>query len=224
MKKSVFILIPILFLSLILQGCCCIVANKCGTECPSYTEKANNLEKLASWMSGIFSSESQAASDPEYRPIILVMKRVWQERTDGIWLLVEQAMKDQPPYRQRVYHLTEINPVFFLSSVNELPEPEKYVGEWKKEAPLKNLSPEKLIPREGCEIILKMKSEELFIGSTLSRECLSSHMGAAYATSEVSITSNQLKSWDRGFNDQGEQVWGAVKGGYIFEKLETFPL
>jgi hypothetical protein len=25
-------------------------------------------------------------------------------------------------------------------------------------------------------------------------------------------------SWDRGYNDAGEQVWGAEKGGYIFLK------
>ena len=27
-----------------------------------------------------------------------------------------------------------------------------------------------------------------------------------------------LASWDQGFNDRGEQVWGALKGGYEFIK------
>lgn len=27
-----------------------------------------------------------------------------------------------------------------------------------------------------------------------------------------------MLSWDRGWNDAGEQVWGAEKGGYHFER------
>jgi hypothetical protein len=29
-----------------------------------------------------------------------------------------------------------------------------------------------------------------------------------------------LKSWDRGFNKENKQVWGAVKGAYEFIKIE----
>jgi hypothetical protein len=42
--------------------------------------------------------------------------------------------------------------------------------------------------------------------------------GASYATSEVVIYSDKLISWDRGWNDEGKQVWGAQKGGYVFLK------
>jgi hypothetical protein len=43
--------------------------------------------------------------------------------------------------------------------------------------------------------------------------------GAVYATSEVTVTPEALISWDRGFGAAGEQVWGAVTGGYVFKKL-----
>ena len=49
--------------------------------------------------------------------------------------------------------------------------------------------------------------------------CPSDRKGAAYATSEVTITENELISWDRGYNDKDEQVWGAEKGGYHFLKI-----
>jgi hypothetical protein len=42
--------------------------------------------------------------------------------------------------------------------------------------------------------------------------------GASYATSEVVITDEQLLSWDRGWDANGKQVWGAETGGYIFVK------
>jgi hypothetical protein len=34
----------------------------------------------------------------------------------------------------------------------------------------------------------------------------------------VTIWPDRLISWDRGWNDKGQQVWGAEKGGYIFVK------
>jgi hypothetical protein len=34
----------------------------------------------------------------------------------------------------------------------------------------------------------------------------------------VELSENMLLSWDRGFNTEGVQVWGAEKGGYRFVK------
>jgi hypothetical protein len=35
---------------------------------------------------------------------------------------------------------------------------------------------------------------------------------AAYATRRVSINGTFVQSWDKGFNEADEQVWGATKG------------
>jgi CpeT protein len=43
--------------------------------------------------------------------------------------------------------------------------------------------------------------------------------GATYATSEVIIKNQQMISWDRGYDSSDRQVWGAEKGGYVFEKI-----
>jgi hypothetical protein len=29
-------------------------------------------------------------------------------------------------------------------------------------------------------------------------------------------------SWDRGFDKDDNQVWGAINGGYIFDKIENY--
>ncbi|HDR04273.1 MAG TPA: hypothetical protein ENN84_03365, partial [Candidatus Marinimicrobia bacterium] len=67
-----------------------------------------------------------------------------------------------------------------------------------------------------------MSNDSTFIGNTKARQCGGSLRGAAYATSEVTITPSRLISWDRGFNSEGEQLWGAVKGGYIFDKISSY--
>ena len=46
--------------------------------------------------------------------------------------------------------------------------------------------------------------------------CASDLRGAAYATSEVTITPQFVLSWDRGFDNTGKQVWGATEGPYVF--------
>jgi len=69
-------------------------------------------------------------------------------------------------------------------------------------------------------VILRKTADGVFEGSTVGKGCASELRGASYATSEVRITPEQLLSWDRGFDAQGKQVWGATKGGYVFKKIK----
>jgi CpeT protein len=59
-----------------------------------------------------------------------------------------------------------------------------------------------------------------YFGQTEVGPCSSSLGEAAYATSEISMTADGLVSWDRGFDENGQQVWGATRGGYIFMKVK----
>ena len=38
------------------------------------------------------------------------------------------------------------------------------------------------------------------------------------------LQEQQLTSWDRGWDDAGNQVWGATEQGYRFEKLASVAL
>jgi hypothetical protein len=185
-------------------------------------QEKSDIDVLASWMTGSFSSSEQAATDSHYFDIRLEMVRIWPWLTDGYWLYIEQAAAEtkDKPYRQRVYHLINEGNEIIKSVVYELPDPMKYAGEYKLLNPLSSLKPAELVSREECSVYLKRMSEEVFEGSTLEKNCKSSLRGAVYATSEVRIMQDKLISWDRGFNDKGEQVWGATKGGYVFKKLE----
>jgi hypothetical protein len=184
----------------------------------------SDLDRLASYMTGSFSSAAQAAADPEhFREVSLHMTPIWTTRPDGPWLYVEQAMATtlDKPYRQRVYRLSAgAEPGTLVSAVFELPgDPLAFAGAWREPARLDGLAPDNLIPREGCSIILRARGDT-FVGSTQGHACASTLRGAAYATSEVTITSTMLRSWDRGFDASGTQVWGAEAGGYEFVKQQ----
>lgn len=188
--------------------------------------ESKNLRELASWMSGYFTSQKQSESDSSYYDIRLRMKPVWKERTDGFWLYVEQAMASHQdrPYRQRVYHLIKLRDNLFESRVYSLGEPLRFAGDWRKKEPLSGLTPDSLTLRRGCSIILRRTGEDEFTGNTVGRGCRSDINEADYATSIVILTPERLLSWDRGFNSEGEQVWGARKGGYVFIKIKDYPL
>jgi hypothetical protein len=183
-----------------------------------------DLALLVSWMSGSFSSEAQSKGDGDFFDIRLEMAPIWTDRTDGFWLYVEQAAADHrdKPYRQRVYHLTLQEDGTIRSDIYALPgEPLDYAGAWKDPAVLDDLQPGALVLRTGCAVMLRKTAGDRFEGGTAGHDCASSLRGARYATSEVVVTPHQMVSWDRGYDKAGEQIWGAVKGGYIFIKVEN---
>jgi len=190
----------------------------------AYAENLRNesLHRLATCLIGSYSSEEQARLDTDYYDIRLHMVLIWKQRTDGYWLYVEQALASTQarPYRQRVYHLTQPTDSTFESGVYTLSDPMRFAGRWKDENPLSLLTPDSLTKRDGCSIILMQKGADFFEGSTIGTGCPSELRGAAYATSEVKLWKDKLISWDRGFDKEGKQVWGAQKGGYVFRKLE----
>ncbi len=181
---------------------------------------AGDLETLTGWMTGSFSSAAQAEADESYFDIRLEMVPIWEARDDGPWLYVEQAAAAnlERPYRQRVYRLSEEAPGVFRSRVFAIPDPLRFAGAWRDEDPLSELAPQDLEPRQGCDVLLLREDDSLFTGSTSGSACVSTLRGANYATSEVDVAADRITSWDRGFAADGEQVWGAERGPYVFLK------
>lgn len=181
------------------------------------------LELLATWMTGKFSSEEQAAADSEnFLDIHLAVAPIWPEARDGIWLYVEQAARSalDRPYRQRCYRLYRDGDGAPVSEIYTIRDAKRFVGGVDAAETLATLTPEDLELREGCSIRLQRLGPWTFHGGTAGKDCGSSLRGASYATSTATITPTELRSWDRGWNAGDRQVWGAEKGAYIFKKYE----
>ena len=59
-----------------------------------------------------------------------------------------------------------------------------------------------------------------FVGATDDKACKNAWGKATYATSEVTLTPTEIRSWDRGYDADDVQVWGAVAGPYVFVRQE----
>lgn len=168
-------------------------------------------------MQGSFDSKAQAERDSAFYAISLHMHQVWPER--GHFLYVEQALASmqEKPYRQRIYQLkAEGDEV--ASYVYKLPADSLWIGKWREPASFETLILEDLDLLEGCEVRLTRLDADHFKGATGDQTCPSSLYGASYAQSEVEVTEGRVVSWDRGFDADGNHIWGAEKGGYEFVK------
>jgi hypothetical protein len=179
------------------------------------------VELLASWLTGSFSSAAQAGSTTTYRDVRLHAARIWTERSDGPWIYLEQAPAEKlvEPYGQRVLQIGRRSDGAYESRVFTLPgSPLRFAGAWKDPGKLAGLKPADLTLREGCTVTLRRAEDGSFQGGTIGKGCPSDQAGAAYATSDVLLNADSLVSWDRGFDADGKQVWGATQGAYRFDR------
>lgn len=179
-----------------------------------------DVNRLRDMLVGRFDSAEQAQADPDhYANIRLHMAVIWPDRKDGPWLYVEQAAArtSQKPYRQRVYRLLRKGDRL-VSEVYELPgDPLRFAGAGFDPSKVADLAPAQLSHKVGCDVVLS-PVEDGFIGGTVGSGCASALLGASYATSEVRIYRDRLETWDRGYDKDGKQVWGAEKGPYVFRR------
>ncbi|MDT0559316.1 chromophore lyase CpcT/CpeT [Ichthyenterobacterium sp. W332] len=207
---------------IILLALCCFILSCKETEKQSeeIQKEDTELSELFGLMQGSFNSEIQAKVDSSYYNISLHMYPIWEDK--GHFLYVEQALTSaqNKPYRQRIYEVTRLNDSLLSSAVYSIPRDSLWIGKWKTPKAFDSISKSDLMIRKGCEVLLQRKDNNYYVGKTGDNTCESSLRGAAYARSEVEILEDKIISWDRGFDAEGEHVWGAEKGGYIFNKMD----
>ena len=132
---------------------------------------SNDLINLSNWMSGSFSSSNQSLQDSSFFDINLEMVRIWNDRTDAIWLYVEQASSKRlnSPYRQRVYRLTQEEDQFF-SKVYELKNKNDFIGAHNSTNLFNSIDINDLIERQGCTVTMYQNNTH-FTGTTKDKEC-----------------------------------------------------
>lgn len=189
--------------------------------------------RLERYLAGKFDSKDQSKTDKTYYPIELSICPVDAPELGDRVLYVEQALAGAKPYRQRLYVVERVSESAARSRVFELAKPEAMVGACAS-GETRTLGARDAEERAGCVVEMHWRGDR-FIGhtpdmrwngdafepSTTGERCKSDLQGATYATTEVTLDDRQLVSWDRGWDDTDQQVWGAVKGGYSFVRRST---
>ncbi len=168
---------------------------------------------------GHFDSTAQSQSDREYYAISLKHCPVDLPELGERTLYVEQALSDTPsdPYRQRLYTVHDRDDGTATTRLYELADPDAVINACDDLAAA-TWDLEGLTELEGCGVVLA-PNDDGFTGSTIEDSCLSDYSGATYATAQVTLSPTELTSWDQGWSDDDEQVWGATAGPYVFDRL-----
>ncbi len=190
----------------------------------SSTARADDtpLARATAWLTGHFTNETQFTTDKGYRHVNLHSAPIFADRTDGPWLYVEQSLADAPtvPYRQHIQQLSARADSAIEVRIYTLANPVAFIISWHDAARLAKLTHTDLVFQEGCTIILREQPDGSFKGATEGIGCANDLHGAAYATSDLTVTKAELTTWERGYNAAKAQVWGPMGGGYIFKRVE----
>lgn len=182
---------------------------------------AKNLALVRQYFAGSFDNASQAAADSSFGLLSMQIKQVWGKRKDGYWLYVEQVNPKEPtlPVFQHMFHIYVQDDSTLICQEFEFKEPSLYIGWWKTPVRFDSVKFSALSNRLGCEVYLRKNQFGQFIGTTDGNECISHKNGATYSTTEMQIDKTGISYWERGWNAEGNLVWGNTKGAIQFKRV-----
>lgn len=193
----------------------------------------SDIFTYTNWISGDFSSYEQSQMDSTFDDVYIHNVK-FRSDSRGNWVYTEQGERvDGIPYRQRVYIVSvasdttlivdtyKIKTQNFYSSKNE----SVFFGGPNLYEKLNLLEFDDLEKMVGCSTYIHKRIDDngdvvYYYGSTNENDCKGTFRGATYTTSEFRVFKTEIISWERGWNDDGMQVWGSETGPYIYTKIQ----
>jgi uncharacterized protein (DUF1330 family) len=190
-----------------------------GAAVPAASVVADTLDDYLSLVTGSFDSSAQAATDARYDNALWHTVEIWDGAEGARWTYSENWLEGmQQPYRQRINRYRLEGDGSIVVDSYPVPDAGAYVGAWESPGRFAALAPEDLSADINCPARIARTGRRRFEGGTTGQRCRNNYRGAAYLVSHSVADENGLSNWDRGFADNGEQVWGPVAGPYRFRR------
>ncbi|MGP1375374.1 MAG: chromophore lyase CpcT/CpeT [Almyronema sp.] len=185
---------------------------------PAITENSSSLvEQVAEHLIGVMDTAEQAASQRDRVNVQITTCEV--HPTMGLaensrLLYQEQALAtsvDQP-YRQRFLRLQVTTDNQVESQAYRPAEPAQWVGLCDRPFSERQVGD---LGDYTCSVFL-VPSVLGFFGTTPPQGCPTEVRGARSVTNAIVLHRQGMDTWDRGFDADGDQVWGAADEPYRF--------
>ncbi|MBP0002047.1 MAG: chromophore lyase CpcT/CpeT [Cyanobacteria bacterium SID2] len=170
------------------------------------------VDEVAAFLIGAMDSSVQAMFDrgaPDVR-IVTCNVEVPDGDSSARYLYQEQALSLRlgRPYRQRFLKLFPIEDGNGVASLAFRPEnTEQWVGLCDRPREQRNVQFEEF-GDAICQLNL-YRDGEIYRGATPESGCPTNYGGAVRITNTVELSEATMETWDRGFDENGMQVWGA---------------
>ena len=140
----------------------------------------------------------------------------------SVFLYQEQALTTQlnQPYRQRVLQLEADPTQQQVISRNFKPKlQDLWVGMCQRSSQARRI-PQAVLGPELCQLRLQRQPQgDRYVGQTPPEGCPTSFRGATRITNTVILGPTGMETWDRGFDAEGRQLWGAKDESYQFRPV-----
>ncbi len=182
-------------------------------------------EEIAALLEGKMDTSAQAIANPKAPNVRMTTCRVRvtdaEVKDQAIFLYQEQALTQDlaKPYRQRFLKILSNRSSQSVESLSFKPDhPTAWSGFCDKPAQERILSAQDL-GNPVCRVFLQ-RSPDGYVGHTPSNGCPANVRGAVRITNQIELGPAGMNTWDRGFNAQGKQVWGAKSESYQYRRIQ----
>lgn len=174
---------------------------------------------------GTMDTTAQARANPQAPSVRMTTCQIQVvgavDRPQAVFLYQEQALTDQltQPYRQRFLEIAAVQMESALrvrSLTFRPPHPDQWIG-LCAQPPAQRVVQVNELGQPVCSVLLRPQAGGYW-GETPAEGCPTSVRGAVRITNQVELFPAGMNTWDRGFDRQGQQVWGAESEAYQFRR------
>ncbi len=173
---------------------------------PVYSERSaeTSLEQATRWLTGSFQSSFNQFD----ASMTLEIERIWHDRADGPWFLMSRSgpTPDSIEMPKRVLKVFDKDGKVHIR-FHYLPKLLEFPGDKKSSDPLAGVTPEQLVARQGCDIVLWQENSMSFEGDNSQGSCFLPHDPSVRSSVEVMLSPSMLSLKIVGVQD-GQTVFG----------------
>jgi hypothetical protein len=175
------------------------------------------VDRAAQHLIGSMDTAQRAAQNPKVSNVTMTTCRATTPTAnpDIIYLYQEQALSQElaKPYRQRILELSwQPFSQTVRSRAFKLNNPSTVVNFCNR---TDRTIAEPDFPAAICSVFLK-PTPTGFVGTTPADGCPTTARGAVRIRNRIELHELGMDTWDRGFDAQGKQIWGAKTESYQF--------
>jgi CpeT/CpcT family (DUF1001) len=194
----------------------------------------HHVHQVAAYLTGVLETSVPSTSKPgpprriqmTTCPVQQLAQVAQVAQAGAVLLYQEQAPIEQlnQPYRQRFLSIAASPYSQTVRSLAFKPaNPQQWVNFCTRDIRDRQIHAHDL-GTPICSVFLKpsqnAQGEAIYYGNTPVDGCPASIRGAVRITNHILLYKTGMETWDRGFDSQGKQVWGARAEAYRYRKIK----
>ena len=175
--------------------------------------KERDIERYVGRITGVFSTYEQHQRDSTFDNVVVITNLIRKDDEGVYWIYTEQGeFLNYTPYRKRVYELKLVDGkilqnIYYIKNESSF----SYLN-------ASTITPNDVYIKDGCDIEIKKVDNRFYVGNTKDKRCIATFRGSSYTTTDFIVLKNEIRSWERGWDLNDNQVWGSMRGYYIYKK------